>query len=98
MAISLRLSTRRQITIATATRLPRCARNDKTGKTERPCLTRTHFVKPNQPTVIAEGTHPHLSLRGAQRRGNLVEVEHTPANHHCYGAEIATHRIKYGVQ
>ena len=36
VAISLRLNTRRQITIATATRLPRCARNDKTGKTERP--------------------------------------------------------------
>ena len=30
------------------------------------------------------------SLRGAQRRGNLVEVEHTSANHHCYGDEIAT--------
>ena len=33
-----------------------------------------------------------LSLRGAQRRGNLVKVEHTPANHHCYGDEIATLR------
>ena len=32
----------------------------------------------------------NLSLRGAQRRGNLVEVEHTSANHHCYGDEIAT--------
>ena len=31
-----------------------------------------------------------LSLRGAQRRGNLVEVEHVPGNHHCYGDEIAT--------
>ena len=29
MAISLRLNTRRQITIATSTRLPRCARNDR---------------------------------------------------------------------
>ena len=28
VAISLRLNTRRQTTIATATRLPRCARND----------------------------------------------------------------------
>jgi hypothetical protein len=37
-------------------------------------LTRTRFVKPNQPTVIAKGAHPHLSLRGAQRRGNLVDV------------------------
>jgi hypothetical protein len=55
-------------------------------------LTRTRFVKPNQPTVIAKGAHPHLSLRGAQRRGNLVEVEHTSANHHCCGDEIATLR------
>ena len=38
-----------------------------------------------------------LSLRGAERRGNLVEVEHTPANHHCYGTEIANPRIEYGV-
>ena len=53
-------------------------------------LTRTHFAKPNQPAVIAKGAHPHLSLRGAQRRGNLVEVEHTSANHHYYGDEIAT--------
>ena len=29
VAISLRLNTRRQTTIATATRLPRCARNDR---------------------------------------------------------------------
>ena len=35
-------------------------------------------------------THFNLSLRGAQRRGNLVEVEHTSANHHCYADEIAT--------
>ena len=33
-----------------------------------------------------------LSLRGAQRRGNLVEVEHVPGNHRCYGDEIATLR------
>ena len=31
MAISLRLNTRRRTTVATATRLPRCARNDKVG-------------------------------------------------------------------
>ena len=37
-----------------------------------------------------------LSLRGSsahpelvEGRGNLVEVEHTSANHHCYGDEIA---------
>ena len=39
-----------------------------------------------------EGAHPHLSLRGAQRRGNLDEAEHTSANRRCYGAEIATLR------
>ena len=45
-----------------------------------------------------EGVNRNLmSLRGAQRRGNPVEVEHTPANHHCYGDEIANPRIKYGV-
>ena len=33
-----------------------------------------------------------LSLRGAQRRGNLDEVEHTFANRRCYGDEIATLR------
>ena len=38
-----------------------------------------------------------MSLRGAQRRGNPVEVEHVPGNHHCYGDEIANPRIKYGV-
>ena len=54
------------------------------------------LFKPNWPTVIAKGAHPYLSLRGAQRRGNLVEVEHTLANHHCYGDEIANPRIKYG--
>ena len=62
--------------VATATRLPRCARNDMKN-TERP------WVKAR---VI------RLSLRGAQRRGNLVEVEHVPGNHHCYGDEIATLR------
>ena len=35
MAISLRLSTRRQTAVATATRLPRYARNDKVGTRER---------------------------------------------------------------
>ena len=36
-------------------------------------------------------THFNLSLREAQRRGNLVEeVEHTSANRRCYGDEIAT--------
>jgi hypothetical protein len=31
-------------------------------------------------------------LRGAQRRGNLDEVEHTSANRRCYDDEIATLR------
>ena len=34
MAIALRLNTRQQTTIATATRLPRYARNDKVGTHE----------------------------------------------------------------
>ena len=34
MAISLRLNTRRQTTIATSSRLPRYARNDKVGTHE----------------------------------------------------------------
>ena len=73
-------------------------------------LTRTHFVKPNQPTVIAKGAHP---LRRAptpclarsaaahgepvEPRGNLVEVEHTSTNRCYYGYEIANPRIEYGV-
>ena len=59
---------------------------------------RTHFVKPNWPTVIAKGAHPHLSLRGAQSLmvslSNHVAISlrlsHTSGNHHCYGDEIAT--------
>ncbi len=35
MAISMRLNTRRRIAVATTTRLPRCARNDKAGTHER---------------------------------------------------------------
>ena len=38
-----------------------------------------------------------FSLRGAQRRGNLDEAEHTSTNRHCYGDEIANPRIEYGV-
>ncbi len=37
-------------------------------------------------------THFNLSLRGAQRRGNLDEVEHTSANRRWYDNEIATLR------
>ena len=32
-----------------------------------------------------------------QRRGNLDEAEHTLANRRCYGDEIVTPHIKYGV-
>ena len=61
-------------------------------------LTRTHFVKPKWPTVIAKGAHPQpVIARSAaahgepvEPRGNLVAIEHTSANHHCYGDEIAT--------
>ena len=38
-----------------------------------------------------------LSLRGAQRRGNLDEAEHTSANRRCYGEGIANPRIEHGV-
>ena len=34
----------------------------------------------------------NLSLRGAWRRGNLDEVEHTTANRRCCDDEIATLR------
>ena len=44
MAISLRLSTCRGTIIATATRLPRYARNDM-RKTERPCDIYSVFSK-----------------------------------------------------
>ena len=45
-------------------------------------LVRTHFVKP--PTLLSlpgASAHPEL----VEGRGNLVEVEHTSSNHHCYG-------------
>ena len=47
-----------------------------------------NFKISTEPTMTAKVIR--LSLRGAQRRGNLVEVEHVPGNHHCYGDEIAT--------
>ena len=58
-------------------------------------LTRTHFVKPNWPAVIERSAAAHGEP--VEPRGNLVEVEHTSANHHCYGDEIANPRIEYGV-
>ena len=45
--------------------------------------------------VIARSAAAHGEL--VEPRGNLVEVEHTLANHHCYGTEIANPRIEYGV-
>ena len=74
-AISTRLSTRRRTAFATATGLPRYARNDIRGQSKGPAvLTRTRC---------------NLSLRGTQRRGNLDEVEHASANRLCYGDGIA---------
>ena len=44
MAIPLRLSTRRQTAIATATRLPRCARNDRLERVRVSGFTVTAWV------------------------------------------------------
>ena len=41
---------------------------------------------------IAALTPTTLSMRGAQRRGNLDGVEHMSANRRCYGDGIATLR------
>ena len=38
--------------------------------------------------VIARSAAAHGEP--VEPRGNLVEVEHVPGNHHCYGDEIAT--------
>ena len=46
-------------------------------------------------SVIARSAAAHGEP--VEPRGNPVEVEHTPANHHSYGDEIANPRIKYGV-
>ena len=40
--------------------------------------------------VIARSAAAHGEP--VEPRGNLVEVEHVPGNHHCYGDEIATLR------
>ena len=50
----------------------------------------------NAPTPLTR-TRFNLSLRGAQRRGNLHEAEHTSTNRRYYGDEIANPRIEYGV-
>ena len=59
----------------------------------------------NQTGRLSLRRAPHLSIaRSAaahgelvEPRGNLVEAEHTSANHHCYTDEIANPRIEYGV-
>ena len=99
MAISLRLNTRRRTVVATATRLPRYARNDIKGQ------SKDSAAHPYPLYFATDGhrrlTHTHfdLSLRGApahpelvEERGNLVEVGHTSANRRCYGYEIAALR------
>jgi hypothetical protein len=43
-------------------------------------------------------THFNLSLRGAQRRGNLDEAEHTSTNRRCYSDEIANPASSTGSQ
>ena len=53
-----------------------------------------HCVNRNNPLMRARF---NLSLRGAQRRGNLAEAEHTSTNRSRYGNEIANPRIEYGV-
>ena len=63
-----------------ADRSPRYARNNKVGAMRLRALSRAHC---------------NLSLRGAQRRGNLDElddVEHTSAHRRCHADEIATLR------
>ena len=71
MAISLRLSTCRGTIIATATRLPRCARNDM-RKTERPCpsCNSSDLRGSEQLTAGGEGVE-HMS---ANRRSNDDEI------------------------
>ena len=53
-----------------------------------------HGVNRNNPLMRGRF---NLSLRGAQRRGNLAEAEHTSTNRSRYGNEIANPRIEYGV-
>ena len=57
-------------------------------------LTRTRFVNPNWPAVIARSTAAHGEP--VEPRGNLDEAEHTSTNRRCYGDEIANPRIEYG--
>ena len=56
-------------------------------------LAMTMWVRVN--VAPSTRTRFHLSLRGAQRRGNLHDLDdakHTSTSRHCYGDEIATLR------
>ena len=46
------------------------------------------FTSQGHSVVIARSAAAHGEP--VEPRGNLVEVEHAPGNHHCYGDEIAT--------
>ncbi len=72
MAISLRLNTLRRTAVATTTRLPRYARNDKVGMIElTPQPGHTICSQPDYGYAIRQGrrkvmrSHFILSLRGA---------------------------------
>ena len=82
VAISLRLNTRRQITIATATRLPPPyqvrGRNDKTGKTERPWGRRIPAFRPISGLVknTAAGAARNLFIPVAQLAQHIAGQGH----------------------
>ena len=65
VAISLRLNTRRQTTIATATRLPRCARNDRLSGYGEVINLRRRYKRVN-PQVAGGATSPQIR-RGSSR-------------------------------
>ena len=50
----------------------------------------TKWVRVNVPRPTR--TRLNLSLRGAQRRGNLDDAKHTSTNRRCYADGIATLR------
>ena len=66
------------------------------GEGENPSTNPTPpILSLSKDTLSLRGSSAHPEL--VDGRGNLVEVEHTSANHHCYGDEIANPRIEYGV-
>ena len=70
MAISLRLSTCRGTIIATATRLPRCARNDM-RKTERPCGSQGLFKVLRPPLMVSLSNHRRPSFDRLRMSGEV---------------------------